>query len=198
METIHITMPDGAIREVPRGTTPAEIAQQISPRLAKEALVARIALQDESSHTSPDPAANGDAFLVDLRAPIDQDVRLSILTPKDPDAIQVLRHSAAHLLAAAVLELFPNVKLGIGPPIDTGFFYDFVRAEPFTPGDLERIEKKMRELAAQDIPNVRKMLPKTLLGKRMLSKLKVYGGADHPHTAQKPVEWKPLAGAGKA
>ena len=95
-----------------------------------------------------------------MRAPIDQDVRLSILTPKDPEAIQVLRHSAAHLLAAAVLELFPNVKLGIGPPIDTGFFYDFVRAEPFTPEDLARIEKKMRELAAQDIPNERKMMPK--------------------------------------
>jgi threonyl-tRNA synthetase len=173
-------MPDGAIRDVPLGTTAAEIAQQISPRLAKEALVARIAPIHESIgaaasspvsagvEKSPDAApearmtsaANGEGFLVDLRAPIDQDVRLSILTPKDPEAIQVLRHSAAHLLAAAVLELFPNVKLGIGPPIDTGFFYDFVRAEPFTPEDLERIEKKMRELAQQDIPNERKMLPK--------------------------------------
>ena len=168
METIHITMPDGAIREVPLGTTAAEIAQQISPRLAKEALVARISPLDAPAGASPNasssaasgPAANGEGFLVDLRAPIDQDVRLSILTPKDPDAIQVLRHSAAHLLAAAVLELFPNVKLGIGPPIDTGFFYDFVRDEPFTPEDLERIEKKMRQLAAQDIPNERKMLPK--------------------------------------
>ncbi len=180
MDTIHITMPDGAIREVPLGTTAAEIAQQISPRLAKEALVARIApihgpaaaaasaSTGAAAEKSPDAApearmtsaANGEGFLVDLRAPIDQDVRLSILTPKDPEAIQVLRHSAAHLLAAAVLELFPNVKLGIGPPIDTGFFYDFVRAEPFTPEDLERIEKKMRELAAQDIPNERKMMPK--------------------------------------
>ena len=173
-------MPDGAIREVPLGTTAAEIAQQISPRLAKEALVARVApihgpaaaaasaSTGAATEKSPDAApearltsaANGEGFLVDLRAPIDQDVRLSILTPKDPEAIQVLRHSAAHLLAAAVLELFPNVKLGIGPPIDTGFFYDFVRAEPFTPEDLERIEKKMRELAAQDIPNERKMMPK--------------------------------------
>ena len=184
MDTIHITMPDGAVRQVPLGTTAAEIAQQISPRLAKEALVARIApIHDYSeggaaaaanaasgtpTEKPPDASlgsrmsspANGDGFLVDLRAPIDQDVKLSILTPKDPEAIQVLRHSAAHLLAAAVLELFPNVKLGIGPPIDTGFFYDFVRAEPFTPEDLERIEKKMRELAAQDIPNERKMLPK--------------------------------------
>jgi threonyl-tRNA synthetase len=180
MDMIHITMPDGAVREVPLGTTAAEIAQQISPRLAKEALVARIApihslgggtaaaAASAVAGASPDAApearltsaSNSEGFLVDLRAPIDQDVKLSILTPKDPEAIQVLRHSAAHLLAAAVLELFPNVKLGIGPPIDTGFFYDFVRDEPFTPEDLERIEKKMRELAAQDIPNERKMLPK--------------------------------------
>jgi threonyl-tRNA synthetase len=176
METIHITMPDGAIREVPLGTTAAEIAQQISPRLAKEALVARIsptggtagtvasssasAPPDASPEARLDATGNGEGFLVDLRAPIDHDARLWVLTPKDPDAIQVLRHSAAHLLAAAVLELFPDVKLGIGPPIDTGFFYDFVRDEPFTPEDLERIEKKMRELAAQDIPNERKMLPK--------------------------------------
>ncbi len=157
MDTIHITMPDGAVREVPLGTTPADIAQQISPRLAKEALVARIGpLNAPADAPPPGATPNGEGFLVDLRAPIDQDVRLSILTPKDPDAIQVLRHSAAHLLAAAVLELFPNVKLGIGPPIDTGFFYDFVRDEPFTPEDLERIENKMRELAAQDIPNERK------------------------------------------
>jgi threonyl-tRNA synthetase len=158
METINITMPDGAIRQVARGATAADIAQQISPRLAKEALVARI-----SASSAPDGAAAGTTptgELVDLRRPLDHDVRLAILTAKDPDAIQVLRHSAAHLLAAAVLELFPSVKLGIGPPIDTGFFYDFVREEPFTPEDLERIEKKMREMAAQDIPNERKMLPK--------------------------------------
>jgi threonyl-tRNA synthetase len=183
MDTIHITLPDGAVREVPLGATALDVAQQISPRLAKEALVARIAPihstagasgpahtvsgdtapPDKSPDASPEArmsSSNGEGFLVDLRAPIDQDVKLSILTPKDPEAIQVLRHSAAHLLAAAVLELFPDVKLGIGPPIDTGFFYDFVRDEPFTPEDLERIEKKMRELAAQDIPNERKMLPK--------------------------------------
>src|SRR6202167_1390465 len=143
MESIQITLPDGATREVPRGTTPAQIAQQISPRLAKEALVAR-----------------ADGELVDLSRPLEHNAKLSILTAKDPDAVQVFRHSAAHLLAAALLELFPDVKLGIGPPIDTGFFYDFVREEPFTPEDLERIEKKMRELAAQNIPNERKMLPK--------------------------------------
>ena len=143
METIQITLPDGATRDVPRGTTAAEIAHQISPRLAKEALVART-----------------DGELIDLSRPIDRDAKLAILTAKDPDAVQVFRHSAAHLLAAAELELYPNVKLGIGPPIENGFFYEFVREEPFTPADLEKIEAKMRELAAKDIPNERKMIPK--------------------------------------
>ncbi len=143
MDTIQITLPDGAKREVPKGTTPAEVAKQISPRLAKEALVAR---------------TNGD--LIDLSRPLDHDTSLAILTAKDPDAVQVFRHSAAHLLAAAVLELYPNVKLGIGPPIDYGFFYEFLRTEPFTPEDLEKIEAKMHEIAARDLPNERKFLPK--------------------------------------
>ena len=142
-ETIQITLPDGATREVPRGTTAAQIAHQISPRLAKEALVAR-----------------ADDQLVDLSRPLEQDTRVAILTPKDPDAVQVFRHSASHLLAAAVLELYPDVKLGIGPPTETGFFYEFVREEPFTPEDLEKIEAKMHELAAKDIPNERKLIPK--------------------------------------
>jgi threonyl-tRNA synthetase len=143
METIQITLPDGATRQVPRGTTPADVASQISPRLAKEALVAR---------------ANDE--LIDLSRPLDHDVKLSILTAKDSDAVQVFRHSAAHLMAAAVLELYPNVKLGVGPPIENGFFYEFLRDEPFTPDALEKIEAKMHELAAKDIPNERKLLPK--------------------------------------
>ncbi|HVN09223.1 MAG TPA: threonine--tRNA ligase [Patescibacteria group bacterium] len=143
MDTIAITLPDGAKREVPKGTTPAEIAKQISSSLAKNALVARV-----------------DGELVDLSRPLTDNAKLEILTAKDPDALFVFRHSAAHLLAAAVLELFPDVKLGIGPPIDTGFFYEFLRKEPFTQDDLERIEKKMHELAAQDIPNERKVMPK--------------------------------------
>jgi threonyl-tRNA synthetase len=143
MDTIQITLPDGAKREVPKGTTPAEIAKQISPRLAKEALVAR---------------TNGD--LIDLSRPLEHDTSLAILTAKDPEAVQVFRHSAAHLLAAAVLELYPDVKLGIGPPIDYGFFYEFLRPEPFTPVDLEKIEAKMHEIAARDVPNERKFLPK--------------------------------------
>jgi threonyl-tRNA synthetase len=128
---------------VPRGTTAGQIAQQIGPRLAKEALVAR-----------------ADGELVDLFKPLESNTKIAILTSKDPEAVQVFRHSAAHLLAAAVMELYPNVKLGIGPPIENGFFYEFVREEPFTPDDLEKIEAKMHELASKDIPNERKWIPK--------------------------------------
>ena len=149
MDAIHITLPDGKVQEVPKGTTPADIAKKISPRLADAALVARVAEPND-----------GAGELVDLRRPLDHDVKLQILTEKDPDALFVFRHSAAHLLAAAVMELYPNVKLGIGPPVDTGFFYEFLREEPFTPGDLANIEKKMHELAAQDLPNERKLIPK--------------------------------------
>src|SRR6185295_15652000 len=92
--------------------------------------------------------------------PIEQDARLEILTSKDPAALQVYRHSTAHLLAAAVLELFPETKLGIGPPIDTGFYYDFDRPVPFTPEDLEKIEKRMWEIQARDLPYERILTPK--------------------------------------
>jgi threonyl-tRNA synthetase len=143
METIHISLKDGKILDVPRGTTAAEVAKGISPRLASAALVAR-----------------EDGELADLSRPIDGDIKLEILTEKDPDALFVFRHSAAHLLAAAVVELFPDVKLGIGPPIETGFFYEFLRHEPFTPEDLERIEKRMHDIASRDVPNERKLLPK--------------------------------------
>src|ERR1700722_4451659 len=143
MEAIQITLPDGATREVPSGTTAAQVAAQIGPRLAKDALVARV-----------------DGELVDLSRPLDRSVNLAILTSKDAEALQVFRHSAAHLLAAAVLELYPDVQLGIGPPIENGFFYEFVRDEPFTQEDLAKIEAKMREIAAKDVPNERKFIPK--------------------------------------
>src|ERR1700738_2457620 len=149
MEQIHVTLPDGSVKDVPKGTTPAEIARSISPRLADAALVARVAAPND-----------GEGELIDLRRPLEQDVKLRILTEKDPDSLFVFRHSAAHLLAAAVMALYPNVKLGIGPPIETGFFYEFLREEPFTPEDLAKIEVKMHELAAQDLPNERKLIPK--------------------------------------
>src|SRR5690349_22852469 len=156
MEQLQITLPDGTVQEVPKGTTPADIARKISPRLADAALVARVV----ASNGAPLPNAPDEGELFDLRRPLEKNVKLKILTEKDPEALQVFRHSAAHLLAAAVLELFPDVKLGIGPPIDYGFFYEFLRQQPFTPEDLERIEKKMHEIAVRDLPNERKLLPK--------------------------------------
>ena len=167
MDQIHVTLPDGSVREVPKGTTALEIARSISPRLADAALVAKVHATGENGakeksgifSNSVDPAEDG-GLLFDLRRPLEQDVKLQILTEKDPDALYVFRHSAAHLLAAAVMELYPEVKLGIGPPVENGFFYEFLRDKPFVPEDLEKIEKKMRELAAQDLQNERKLLPK--------------------------------------
>src|SRR5271154_5778751 len=156
MDQVQVTLPDGKVQEVPKGTTPADIARKISPRLADAALVARVT----ATNGTPLPNAPDLGELIDLRRPLEENVKLQILTEKDPDALYVFRHSAAHLLAAAVMELYPNVKLGIGPPTDSGFFYEFLREEPFTPEDLGKIEKKMHELAAQNLPNERKLIPK--------------------------------------
>jgi threonyl-tRNA synthetase len=141
---IHVTLPDGSVKDVPKGTTPLEIAKGISPRLADAALVAK---------------TNGD--LIDLTRPLDKDTELRLLTERDPEALQVYRHSSAHLLAAAVLELFPETKLGHGPATEHGFFYDFYRPTPFTPDDLQKIEKKMQELAQQNIPYAREFVART-------------------------------------
>jgi threonyl-tRNA synthetase len=142
-DNIHIKLPDGSDKEFPKGTTALDVAKSISPRLAEAAVVAK---------------TNGD--LIDLTRPLERDTDLRILTEKDPESLQVYRHSSAHLLAAAVLELFPETKLGHGPATETGFFYDFYRPTPFTPEDLEKIEKKMQELAQQNIPYAREFLPR--------------------------------------
>ena len=142
-DNIHIYLPDGSTKDVPKGTTPLDVAKSISPRLADAALVAK---------------TNGD--LIDLTRPLDKDTDLRILTERDPEALQVYRHSSAHLLAAAVLELFPETKLGHGPATENGFFYDFYRPTPFTPEDLQKIEKKMQELAQQNIPYAREFFPR--------------------------------------
>src|SRR5213595_1564659 len=142
-DSIQIKLPDGSTKEVPKGTTPLDVAKSISPRLADAALVAR---------------TNGD--LIDLTRPLEKDADLRILTDRDPEALEVYRHSSAHLLAAAVLELFPETKLGHGPPTESGFFYDFYRPTPFTPEDLESIEKRMAEAAARDEKFVREYIPR--------------------------------------
>jgi threonyl-tRNA synthetase len=144
MSSITVTLPDGSQQQVSSGSTPLDIAKSISPRLADDAVVARV---------------NGEFF--DLTRPLESDASLQILTSKNPEALEVYRHSSAHLLALAVQQLFPEVKLGIGPPTDTGFYYDFYRETPFTAEDLEKIEAKMWELQKQDLPYERKLVPKT-------------------------------------
>ena len=143
MSSVNITLPDGSSRTVPAGTPVREVAAAISPRLAKAALAAVV-----------------DGRLVDLTYPLAADAPVRIVTADSPEALPLYRHSTAHLLAAAVTNLFPGAQCGIGPATDEGFFYDFVVERPFVPEDLERIEKKMRELAQQDLPYERQMWPR--------------------------------------
>jgi threonyl-tRNA synthetase len=178
-KTISIQLPDGAVREVPAGTTPLEIANSISPRLAAASVVARITPLTGVTETAADGhaevlseaamygAQNGaGARLVDMTAPLTEDARLELVKESDPEALKVVRHSAAHVLATAVLELFPEAKLGHGPATDAGFFYDFYREKPFTPDDLAAIGKKIAEVVARDEPFIHEFAPrdKTLEG----------------------------------
>jgi threonyl-tRNA synthetase len=181
-EIIHVKLPDGSVKDVPRGTSALDIARSISPRLADAALAAQIkplssngngsggnghhppAEQTGAAAAAPAsahaPSPDGPR-LIDLVRPLEEDTELRILTDRDPEALEVYRHSSAHLMAAAVLELFPETKLGHGPATESGFFYDFYREKPFTPEDLEAIEKKMQELVKQDLPYAREFLPRT-------------------------------------
>ncbi len=143
MSSLEITLPDGSRQSVPQGSTPLQIAERISPRLAEAALVARV---------------NGQLY--DLTRPLEADATVEILTAKNPEALEVYRHSTAHLLAAAVLELFPETQLGIGPPTEAGFYYDFLRPTPFVPEDLEKIEQRMGEIQARGLPYERVMTRK--------------------------------------
>ncbi len=143
MSRVTITLPDGSSRSVPAGTPVRDVAAGISPRLAKAALAAVV-----------------DGRLVDLTYPLNADASVRIVTADSPEALPLYRHSTAHLLAAAVTNLFPGAQCGIGPATDEGFFYDFVVSRPFVPEDLEQIEKKMRELAQQDLPYERQMWPR--------------------------------------
>jgi threonyl-tRNA synthetase len=143
MGQITITLPDGSSRTVSAGTPVRDVAAAISPRLAKAALAAYVG-----------------GRMVDLSFPLSEDADVRIVTGDAPEALALYRHSTAHLLAAAVTNLFPSVQCGIGPPTDEGFFYDFVVPRPFVPEDLDAIEKKMRELAQQDLPYERQMWPR--------------------------------------
>jgi threonyl-tRNA synthetase len=170
-QNIAVHLPDGSIREVPAGTTPLDIANSISPRLAAASVVAR--LTPVTTETKAKTTTEGESEaamyaaedasatrLVDLTTPLNADTKLELVKENDPEALKVVRHSAAHVLATAVLELFPDTKLGHGPATDAGFFYDFYREKPFTPDDLAAIEKKMAEVIARDEKFVREYEPR--------------------------------------
>lgn len=132
---IRVSLPDGSVRVVPRGTTVADLARSIGAGLSRAALAGRI-----------------DGKVVDLSRPIESDAAVEIVTDRSPDAVDLYRHSTAHLTANAVKRLFPDVKIGIGPAIENGYYYDFDPGCPFTPEDLEAIELEMRKIIAEDNP----------------------------------------------
>src|SRR5437899_1499212 len=138
-----ITLPDGSVRSYDHPVSPREIASSIGPGLAKAALAARV-----------------DGKIVDTSEIIDRDAKVAIVTDKDPEGLDVIRHSTAHLLAYAVKELFPDAQVTIGPVIEDGFYYDFSFKRPFTPEDLAAIEKRMSELAAKDLLVTREVWPR--------------------------------------
>ena len=138
---VKVTLPDGKVLEVQQGTTAGEVAGTIGPRLQKAAVAAKL---------------NGQ--VVDLMRPIEEDAKLEILTEKNPEALDVLRHSAAHILATAVRQVRPDAAIGFGPAIENGFYYDFDVKTPFTPEDLEDIEAAMKRIAAEDQPFERRVV----------------------------------------
>jgi threonyl-tRNA synthetase len=140
---IQVTLPDGSHREFPGPVTVGEVAASIGAGLAKAALAGKV-----------------DGKVVDTAYTIKDDAKVAIVTAKDPEGLDVIRHSTAHLLAYAVKELFPDAQVTIGPVIDNGFYYDFSYKRPFTPEDLQAIEKRMAELAAKDEPVTRRVLPR--------------------------------------
>lgn len=140
---IKVTLPDGAVREYEDGASAFDVASSISNSLAKKAIAAKV---------------NGEVY--DLMRPLEGDVELGILTAKDPEGLELIRHDAAHVLAQAVQELYPDTQVTIGPVIDDGFYYDFARYEPFSADDFEKIEKKMSQIVDADYPIVREVWDK--------------------------------------
>src|SRR6201994_4591631 len=140
---IHVTLPDGKTLEFKKGITGQEIAASIGPGLAKAALVAEV-----------------DGKQWDLFRPIDHDAKLRIITKKDPEALELIRHDMAHVLAMAVQALYPGTQVTIGPAIEDGFYYDFARNEPFTLDDLPRIEDEMRKIIKAGLPTRREVWPR--------------------------------------
>src|SRR5215470_8583799 len=134
-DLVALTFPDGARRDYPKGITGLDVAKAISPSLAKRTVAMAL-----------------DGLLADLADPIERDAKIEFVARDDPRALELIRHDAAHVLAEAVQSLWPGTQVTIGPVIDTGFYYDFFRNEPFTLDDLPVIEKKMREIIGRDRP----------------------------------------------
>jgi threonyl-tRNA synthetase len=141
-KNVTVRLPNGASLEVPVGTTVREVALRIGPRLAKDAVAGKL-----------------DGRIVDLVTRLESDGSIEIITWKSPDVVPIYRHSTAHLTAQAVKRLFPEVQIGIGPPIENGYYYDFLPARPFTPEDLEKIEAEMRRIIAEDLSIERAEMP---------------------------------------
>ena len=137
---VNVTLPDGSVRQFDSPVTVAQVAASIGAGLAKAALAGRV-----------------DGRLVDTSHLIDRDAALAIVTAKDAEALDLIRHDAAHVMAQAVQELYPGTQVTIGPAIEDGFYYDFAREQPFTPEDLEKIEKRMDEIVKRDLPIVREV-----------------------------------------
>ncbi len=144
MPDIRVTFPDGAVRTFPKGVTLQAVAEAVGPRLAKDAVAGKI-----------------DDEVVDLSQTLDRDARVTILTPRDPEGLEVYRHSSSHLMAYAVKELFEDVKVAIGPVIENGFYYDFDTSHVLSPEDFPAIESKMKELIARDLPFEREVVPRS-------------------------------------
>ena len=140
---INVTLPDGSQRQYEDGASPADVAESISISLAKAALAAKV---------------NGELY--DLNRPLDGDAEVAIVTARDKEGLELIRHDAAHVLAQAVQEMYPDTQVTIGPVIDDGFYYDFAREKPFSTEDFERIEKKMEEIIDKDYPIVREVWSK--------------------------------------
>src|SRR6202044_3127688 len=142
-DQVTMTLPDGKAMTFTRGVTGSEVAAAIGPGLAKAALIIMI-----------------DGKEWDLFRPIEHDAAIRVITRKDQEALELIRHDAAHLLAMAVQELYPGTQVTIGPAIDDGFYYDFARSEPFTPEDLPKIEEKMHEIVKQARATRREVWPR--------------------------------------
>src|SRR5712672_4495502 len=135
---LTVRLPDGATREAPEGALPRDIVASIGPRLLRDAIAVQV-----------------DGEILDLNTPLRKGGNFRVLTEKDPESLAVLRHSGAHILATAVRRLRPDAKIGFGPAIEDGFYYDFEVDKPFTPEDLASFEAEMRKVASEKLPFVR-------------------------------------------